>query len=176
MIHFVCSRPNHERARLESVACQSFPFLQGQRANWRHQLSSYTYKAALLDKSNYQWVHVWASSAHNPYMEIFKILDNLWKTLHTDISNGVPWLLVFIWPYNGLETHRGNQTLYWSSQIIFWLWRCDFNIFHTTKFKQYVQGEVLLTVLILTVFPNIATTKSFHVHRCEITKCELFIP
>ena len=62
------------------------------------------------------------------------------------------------------------------NQIIFWLWICDSHIVQTNKFQQYFQGDVLLTILNLSVFPNIVTTTIFHVHRCELTKCELSPP
>ena len=106
----------------------------------------------------------------------FKVLDNLWNILHTDISDNMPRIFVFIWTSNGLETQRGNQPLYWYSQIIFWFWRCDFCIVHTAKFQRDVQGDVLLTILNLPMFPNILTSTIFHVHRCELTRCELSLP
>ena len=37
-----CYCPNHKLAILESFTCQLSLFLQDQRANWNHQLSSYT--------------------------------------------------------------------------------------------------------------------------------------
>ena len=107
--------------------------------------------------------------------KLFKLLDNLWKILHTDISNGIPCLF-FLWHFNVLDTQRGNQPLSRTSLIIFWLWRCDFCLFQTTKFQRYVQGDVLLDILNVPVFPNITTTPLFHVHRCEVTKCEIFLP
>ena len=106
--------------------------------------------------------------------QIFELLDNIWKILHTDISNGITWLFLFLWPCMGFDTQRGNKPLSWYSQIIFWIWRCDSHLVHTNKLQQYVQGDVLLTIINLSVFPNIATTTIFHVHRCDITKCELF--
>ena len=108
--------------------------------------------------------------------QIFKLLDNLWKILHTDISNCIPFLFLFLWPCNGLDTQRGIQPLSWYSLIIFWLWRCDFHLFHATKFQRDVQGDVLITILNLRVFPNIATTTIFHVYRCELAQCENFLP
>ena len=107
------SRPNHKHAILESVGCYSFMFLQGQRANWRRQISSYTYQAVLLDKVTVSGF-MFAPLPHiTRIMQIFKILDNLWKILHTDISNGIPCPFVFLWPYKGLEIQRGNQPLSW---------------------------------------------------------------
>ena len=83
---------------------------------------------------------------------------------------------VSIWTFIGLDTHRGNQPLYRSSQIIFWLWRCDSHIVQTAKLRRDVQGDVLITILDLFVFPNITTTTKFYVHRCELSKCELLLP
>ena len=109
-------------------------------------------------------------------MQLFKIFDNIWKIIHTDISNGTPCLFVFLWPHIGLDTQRGNQQLSWSSQIIFCIWICDYRLSQTTKFQLYEQGDAFLTILNPSVFPNIFTTTNFHVHRCELTKCELFLP
>ena len=96
--------------------------------------------------------------------------------LLADISYGIPCLFALLWPYFGLDTQRGNQLLPWSFQIIFWLWRCDSHLVQTVNFQRYVQCDILATTLDLSVFPNIATTTIFHVHICELTKCELFLP
>ena len=104
-----------------------------------------------------------------------KLSDNIWKVLHTDIYDGIPWLLVFIWTCFGLDTQRGNKPFYWSYQIIFWLWRCDSHLFQTVKIKQDVKGDTIITNLDLYVFPKIETTTIFHVHSWELTKCELFL-
>ena len=108
--------------------------------------------------------------------QLLKLFDNIWKILHTDISNGIPFIFLFFWPYNGLDIQRGNKPLYLSLQVIFWLWRCDFHIVQNTKFQQDVQGDVLLTNLNLSVFPDITTTTIYHVNMCELTKCELYLP
>ena len=106
----------------------------------------------------------------------FKLIDNLWSILHTDIINGIPCLFVFLWPYISLETQRGNQPLSWSSLIIFWLWRCDYHLVHAAKLQMYVQGDVLITILNLFVFTNISTTTIVYFHSCELTKSALFLP
>ena len=46
-----------------------------------------------------------------------------------------------------------------------------FCLVHITKLQRDGQDGVLLTVICIPVFPNIATTKTFHVHGCE-----LFLP
>ena len=100
-------------------------------------------------------------------MQNLKLLNDLRNILQADISNGIPCIFVFIWPSNGLETQRGNQPLYWSSQIIFWFWRLYFNLVQANKIWRDVQGDVLLNILDIHVFLNIDTTTIFHVHRCE---------
>ena len=107
--------------------------------------------------------------------KIFKLPDNLWKVLRTDISNGIPCLFLFLWNGFGLDTQRVNQLLSWSYLIIFGLWRCDSHLVHTEKLQLDVQGGVLITILDLSMFPNIATTTIFHDHSCELTKCEIFL-
>ena len=87
-----------------------------------------------------------------------KFLYNIWKIFHNDISNVIYCLFGFLWPSNGIETQIGNQPLSWSSQITFWLWRCDIHLVHNTKFQRDFQGDVLLAILGLPVFSNIKTT------------------
>ena len=94
-------------------------------------------------------------------MQLLKLPDNLWNILHTDISNGIPCTFIFIWPYNGLETQKCNQPLSWSSQIIFWLWRCDFHLVQTTKFQRDVQGDILFTILIYLCFLTLRRSQFF---------------
>ena len=108
--------------------------------------------------------------------KLFKLLDNLWNILHNGISNGTTCIFTTLWTYNGLETQRDNQPLSLYSQIIFWIWRCDFHLVQTTKFQRDVQGDVFLAIFDIYLFPKIATTAIFHVHRCELTKCKLFLP
>ena len=115
-----------------------------------------------------------------PYLITFirqflKLPDNLWKVLHTDISDGTPLIFVFLWPWFDLETQRGNQPLYWFSYIIFFLWRFNSRLVRTAKLQLYFQGGVLITTLDLSVFPNFFLTTNFHVHSCELTKCEIFL-
>ena len=93
--------------------------------------------------------------------QVFKLPDNLWKVLLTDISNGIPYLFAFIWPCFDIETWRVNQTLYWSSLNKFRLWWCDSHLFHTAKLQCDVQGDVIVTNHDISVFPNIATTTIF---------------
>ena len=106
----------------------------------------------------------------------FELIDNLWKILHTDISNGIPWIFLFLWRSNGIDIQTGNQPLSLYHQKSFWLWRRDFYLVQTTKFQRDAQVDVLLAILYLPMFPNITTTTIFHGHRCELTKCEIFLP
>ena len=129
-----------------------------------------------MDKSNCWCFHVWSNSVHNPYKFFFNILDNLWNILHTDISNDIPFLVMFLWPYNGRETQRDNQPLSWSSKIIFWLWRYYFHLVQTKKFQRDVQGDVLLTMPNLLLFPNIVIPTIFHVRICELHQVCTFPP
>ena len=68
--------------------------------------------------------------------QLLKILGDILKILHNDISKGIPCLIVFLWPYNGLETQIFNQPLSWYSQIIFYIWRYDFILFRLQNFKE----------------------------------------
>ena len=106
--------------------------------------------------------------------QFFKLPNNLWKVLLTDISDGIPCLFVFLRPCFVLDTQRGNQLISWSYQLNFWLWGCDSRLVQNVKFQQDVQGDILFTTLDLSVFPKIATTTIFHVHSWELTKCEIF--
>ena len=65
--------------------------------------------------------------------------------------------------------------LSWYSQIIFWIWRYDSHLVQSAKRQQYVQGDLVITILDIYLFPNIATTTIVYVHSCELTKCELFL-
>ena len=107
--------------------------------------------------------------------QFFKLPNNILKVILTDISDGTPFLFVSVWPYFVLETKRGNQTFSWSLQFFFLLWICDFHLFHIVKFQWYFKGDILVTDLDLSVFPNIATTTNFHFHSREqvFLTCEL---
>ena len=108
--------------------------------------------------------------------QLLKLLDNLLNILHTEISNDIPCHFVFLWTSNGLETQIVDQPLSWYSQIIFWFWRCDFHPIRTNKFQRDVQGNVLIAVLDIPVFPNISTITIFRLHSFELTRCEFFLP
>ena len=107
--------------------------------------------------------------------QFLKLPDNLWKVFHNDIYYGIPCLFLFLWTCFVIDTHRGSQPLSWSILFISWLWRCDSHLVQTAKLWRDVQGGVLITILDISVFPNIATTTIFHVNSCELTKCELFL-
>ena len=112
-----------------------------------------------------------------PFIRQFlKLPDNLWNVLYTDISYGIPCLFVFLWPYFDLGTQRSNWPLSWSSQIIFWLWICDFHIVQTAKLQWYFHGDFLITTLDLSEFSNILMNTIFHAHSWELTKFELSLP
>ena len=104
-----------------------------------------------------------------------KLPDNIWKVLHTDISDGIPCLFVFLWHCFGLDTYIGNKPLSWYPQIISLLRRCDYHLFQTSKLQQYIEGNWLVTTLDISMFSNIKMTTNFHVHSWELTKCELFL-
>ena len=112
------------------------------------------------------------------FSNFLKLFDNLWKVLLVDISDGIPCLFVFLQPYFGLKIKSGRQPLFWSSQFPFLLWRCGFHLVQTFKLWWDIQGDDLVTILYLLVFPNFATTKIFHVHRLKqiFLTCELFLP
>ena len=100
--------------------------------------------------------------------KILKFLNNIIKILKTDFIYVKPCLFNFLWPSNGIETRRYNETLSWSSQIIFWFWRCNLHLVHITKLQIYVQGDVILTILYIPVCPRIDMTTIFHVRLCGL--------
>ena len=131
-----------------------------------------------LDDSSLKCAHLWVSCSHKVPWQFFKLFDNVGKVLHADISDGVPFLFVFLRPCFGLESQSCYQPLSWSTQFSSWLWRCGFYLVQTVKLLWYIQGDTLVTTLDLLVFPNFATTTTFHVHRLKqiLLTCELFLP
>ena len=121
---------------------------------------------------------VWGSFSHKVPWKFIKLFDNVGNLLLAGIFNGIPCLFLFLRPYFRLEIHSGYQPLSWSSQWSFWLWRCGFHIVQTVKLCWDIQGEDLVTILDLLVFPNLLTTTIFHVHRLKqiFLTCELFLP
>ena len=83
---------------------------------------------------------------------------------------------LFLRPWFGLDTQRGNRPLSWYSQIFFWLLRCGYHLVQTAKLQQDIQVDVLITLFDLCVFPNIATTTIFHAHRWELIKSPVNFP
>ena len=108
--------------------------------------------------------------------KFIKLPDNLLKVLHTDISDGITLLFVFLWNCFGLDTQRCNQPLYWYSQIIFWLWICDSHLVQTAKLQRYVQNDVIITTLDISVFPNISTTTIFILTAVNSPRVKFFSP
>ena len=104
---------------------------------------------------------------------ILNLLEKLPEILFSNFSNGksCPFFLVCFF---GNEIQRGSHPLTWYSHIILWLWRCYFSLVHTIKLIRDVQDNVLLAILDLTVFLNIAPSTSCHVHRCELIFSERF--
>ena len=101
------------------------------------------------------------------FSNFLKVLDNLQKVILADISDGIPWLFVFLRPYFGLEIQRCYQPLSWSFQFSFWLRRCGFHLFHYVKLCWDIQGDDLVITLDFLVLSNFATTTIFHVHRLK---------
>ena len=117
--------------------------------------------------------------------KIFKLFDFVGKVLHTDIYDGIPCLFIFCRPCLGLESKSGYQPLSWSLHFYFWLWRCGFHLVHIVKFLWdfqnlvHVQSDTLITILDLSMFPNIELTTVSYVHRHKqtlILTCELLLP
>ena len=102
------------------------------------------------------------------YLDNFsKLFDFVGKVLHADIYDGIPCLFVFFRPGFGLESQSGYQPLSWFLQFYFWLWRCCFHLVQIVKLLWdiqnliNIQGDTLVTTLVLLVFPNFATTIVF---------------
>ena len=96
-----------------------------------------------------------------------KLLEQLAQILLSNVINGKPCLLFLVWIF-GPKSQRVSQPLTWSSHIIFLFWRCYFPIVHTINLIRDVQDGVLLAILDILSFPNIAPSTTFHVHRCKI--------
>ena len=95
----------------------SFLFLMDRRESWGHQLSPYTFQSVLIYKITISGP-IFGPPPLITFIRYFlKLPDNLWRVLLTDIYYGIPCLFSFLWPWLVLETQRGNQTLYWFSQI-----------------------------------------------------------
>ena len=60
-----------------------------------------------------------------------------------------------------LRPRKVINLFYWYLQIIFWLWKFDYHILQTTKLQRDIQGDELLTIIYIYVFPNIVTTTIF---------------
>ena len=157
---------------------QSLPYNCRERAYCVHHISSYTSQVALIDESIWKLAHVWGSFSHKVLSNFLKLFDNLRKILLAEISDGIPFLSVFLRAYFVLEIQSGYQPLSWSYQSYFWLWRCGFHIFQTVKLCWDIHGDDLVTNLDLLVFPNFLTTTIFHVHRLKqiFLTCELSLP
>ena len=121
---------------------------------------------------------------HNKF---FKLFDFVGKVLHTDISDVIPCLFIFCRPCFGLESQSGYQPLSWSLHFYFWLWRCSFHLVQIVKFlwefKNLIhifirfQGDTLITILDLSMFPKIALATVSHVQRFKqilLLTCKLF--
>ena len=115
----------------------------------------------------------WNPSLLNFIRQFLKLPYILWKVLNIDISYVISCPFVFLWTCFGPETHRGNQSSSWFSQNIFCLWSCDFHLVKTSKLQRNVQGDVLVTTIDLSVFPNITKITIFHIHSCELNKCHI---
>ena len=118
-------------------------------------------------------------------VQFFKLYDFVGKVLHTNISDGIPWFLYIFRPCFGIDYQISYQPLSWSLHFYFWLWRCGFHLVQIVKILWdiqiliHIQGDTLVTTLDLFVFPNIALTTVFHVHRLKqilLLTCELFLP
>ena len=107
--------------------------------------------------------------------QFFKLPNNLQKVLLTNISDGIPCLFYFCGLNLALKPREVINPFPDLSNF-FWLWRCDFHLVQIVKFQRDVQGDILVTTLDLSMFPNITMTAMFHVYSCELTKCELLLP
>ena len=74
---------------------QSLPHNRRARSDCPHQISTYTLQYTQLDDSSLKLAHVWGSFSHKVPWQIFKLFDNLRKVLHSDISDGIPFLFIF---------------------------------------------------------------------------------
>ena len=148
------------------------------RGDCSHRISSYTIWDTQLDENNSKWVQI-------------RYLDNFFQTLW--FCWKVPSYWHFRW--HTLPFHIFS-TLLWSWEperlptpflippILLWLWRCGFHLVQIVKLLWDIQniinilGDTLVTTLDLFVFPNIALTTVFHVHRLKqiLLTCELFLP
>ena len=101
----------------------------------------------------------------------FKLTEQISEVLISNLSNGKLCLLLLIWTF-GPESQRGSHPLTCYPHIILWLWRCDFPLVHTINLIRYFQDNLLLPLLYLPVFINIAPSTTCHAQRCKLLFAE----
>ena len=92
---------------------------------------------------------------------LLKFLNNLRNFLQTVISNGIPCHFILLWPSNGLETHRGNHSLFWSSQYPFSYEDVIFILFILPKLTEMSKGVYFSPFLISLYFLTLRQPQLF---------------
>ena len=83
------------------------------------------------------------------------------NVLLTDISAGISCLFVFLRPWFGLETHRGNKPLSWSFQFSVRLWNMIFILYRLSKFDEMSKVKYLSLPLISMCFLTLQQPQFF---------------
>ena len=96
-----------------------------------------------------------------------KIVEQFPEILVSNVSNRNPWLLLLVWTF-GYESHTGSQPLTWSSNRIPWFWISYLYFVQKIKLHHKIQGDVLLTILELPMFPIIVPSTTCHFHQRKI--------
>ena len=74
---------------------QSLPHNFCAHAYCTRHIASYTLQYVPLDDISLKLAHVWGSFSHKVPWQFFKLFDNLWKVLLTDIYDEIPCLFYF---------------------------------------------------------------------------------
>ena len=96
-----------------------------------------------------------------------KILEQLPEVLISNVSNVKACLLFLVWIFFP-DRQKGSHPLTWYFHINTWLWKGDLPLVQTIKLRRYVQDNLLPTIIDLPLFPNIASSTTFHVQWCKI--------
>ena len=92
---------------------------------------------------------------------IFKLPDNIWKILYTNIYNGIPWLFVILCTCIGLDTQIGNQPLSWCYQNKFGYEDVILILSRMPNFNEMSKGVYLSLSLILLYLLTLQRPKYF---------------
>ena len=108
-----------------------------------------------------------------------KLPDNLWKVRHTDISNGIPFVFVFIWTYFGLiRDMRSREVTKPFPDITKLSFGFEYVIIFLSRLPNFnkMSKVIYLTLTLISIcLITLWRPQFFHVHNWELTKSEVFL-